>query len=87
MHTLRVCYCVFNRVWCTMTLNRCECCRGQGIVKGLGGMERDCGGCHGVGHVKVVVEPVAEPIVEPVVVVKRKRRTPAEMLADADKGE
>ena len=51
---------------------------------GLGGMERDCGNCHGVGHVKVVVEPVDVPAPAPVVVVKRKRRTPTEMLADAE---
>ncbi len=67
-----------------MTLSRCECCRGRGVVVGLGSMERKCGNCHGVGHVKVVVEPVADA--EPVVMVKRKRRTPAEILADADKG-
>jgi len=67
-----------------MTLSRCDCCRGLGTVVGLGGMERDCGNCHGVGHVKVVVEPVDVPAPAPVVVVKRKRRTPTEMLADAE---
>ena len=46
-------------------------------------MERKCGHCHGVGHVKVVVE-TADASKS---VVKRKRRTSAEMLADADKGE
>jgi excinuclease UvrABC ATPase subunit len=42
-------------------------------------MERECSNCKGVGFVKFVAEPV---------VVKRKRRTPAEMLmmADIDKG-
>ncbi len=70
-----------------MTLSRCECCRGRGVVVGLGSMERKCGNCHGVGHVKVVVEPVAVADAEPVVMVKRKRRASAEMLADADKGE
>ena len=72
-----------------MTLNRCECCRGRGIVVGLGSMERDCNECHGVGHVKVVPDAIVDaPVTADVVVkVKRKRRTPAEMLADADKGE
>ncbi len=70
-----------------MTLSRCDCCRGRGTIVGLGSMERDCGHCHGVGHVKVSVDPVDVPSSAPVVVVKRKRRTPAEMLADADKGE
>ena len=48
---------------------------------GLGGMQKVCGNCKGVGHVKVDA-PVDE------VVVKRKRRTPADMLmlCDTDKG-
>lgn len=58
-----------------MTLSRCDCCHGRRNIVGLGGMERVCGNCKGVGHVKVEVEAA------PVVVVKRKRRTPAEMLA------
>lgn len=79
MYTFRVCYCVFNHVWCTMTLSRCDCCEGRRNIVGLGGIQRACGNCKGVGHVNFKAEPV--------VVVKRKRRTPAEMLADADKGE
>lgn len=63
-----------------MTLSRCDCCHGRRRITGLGGMDRDCGNCKGVGFVKA-----DEPVVA--VVVKRKRRTPAEMLADADKGE
>lgn len=77
MHTLHVCYCVFSVAWCTMTLNRCDCCHGRRKITGLGGMERECGNCKGVGFVKFEAEPV--------VVVKRKRRTPAEMLVDNSK--
>lgn len=62
-----------------MTLYRCDCCDGRRNIVGLGGIQRACGNCNGVGHIKAVSEPV--------VVVKRKRRTPAEMLAAADKGE
>ena len=61
-----------------MALTRCDCCQGRRNVVGMGGMQRACSNCKGVGFVKEA---------EPVVVVKRKRRTPAEMLADADKGE
>lgn len=39
-------------------LVRCDCCNGRRTIVGLGGMEKKCGNCHGVGHVKVV-EPVA----------------------------
>lgn len=63
-----------------MALTRCECCDGRRTIVGLGGMKRDCDNCHGVGFVKI------EEILEPVIV-KRKRHTSAEMLADADKGE
>jgi len=56
---------------------------------GLGSMERDCSECHGVGHVKVMPDSVVDAplIAETVIKVKRKRRTPAEMLADATKNE
>lgn len=64
-----------------MTLNRCDCCDGRRNIIGLGGMKKACGNCKGVGFVKAVAE---SPVVT---VVKRKRRTPAEMLAAADKGE
>lgn len=70
-----------------MTLNRCDCCRGRGTIVGLGSMERKCGQCHGVGHVKIeVLKSVVDHVAADVVVkVKRKRRTPTEMLADSDK--
>ena len=63
-----------------MALNRCDCCHGRRNIVGLGGMQKACGNCKGVGHVKTDA-PVTT------VVIKRKRRTPAEMLAAADKGE
>ena len=63
-----------------MALNRCDCCHGRRNIVGLGGMQKACGNCNGVGHVKTDA-PVTT------VVIKRKRRTPAEMLAAADKGE
>lgn len=37
-----------------MTLLRCECCQGRKHVIGLGGMQKKCGNCMGVGFVKVV---------------------------------
>ena len=64
-----------------MSSTRCDCCQGRRTVVGLGGMVVDCSNCKGAGYVR------ADAPVETVVVVKRKRRTPAEMLADADKGE
>jgi hypothetical protein len=75
MHTLHVYCCVSSVARLTMTLNRCDCCHGRRKITGLGGIERDCGNCKGVGHVKCKADPD--------VVVKRKRRTPAEMLADS----
>lgn len=56
-----------------MTLSRCDCCNGRRHIVGLGGIERECDNCDGVGFVKVA---------EPVVVVKRKRAAPVEMMAD-----
>ena len=64
-----------------MTLSRCDCCDGRKQLVGLGGMTKDCGNCKGVGFVK------SQTVLDTVVTVKRKRRTPAEMLADADKVE
>lgn len=61
-----------------MTLSRCDCCMGRRKITGLGGMERECDNCKGVGFVKVA---------EPVVAVKRKRAAPVEVLAESDKGE
>jgi len=60
-----------------MTLSRCDCCHGRRHLVGLGGMERECSNCKGVGFVK------AAAAAEPVVVVKRKRRTPAEIMLAA----
>ena len=59
-------------------LSRCDHCHGRQKIIGLGNMERDCAHCKGVGFVKI------EEILEPVIV-KRKRRTSAETLADTDK--
>jgi len=55
-------------------LSRCDHCHGKKRMIGLGNMERDCAYCKGVGYVKI--EPV---------IVKRKRRTSVEMVADIDK--
>ncbi len=63
-----------------MAYVRCDGCDGRKLVVGLGGMKRDCPTCKGVGFTSDVAP-------ETNVVVKRKRRTPDEMLADADKGE
>lgn len=57
-----------------MSLTRCDCCDGRRNIVGLGGIQKACGNCKGVGYVKI-----DEPA-KTVVVVKRKRRTPAEML-------
>lgn len=65
-----------------MALNRCDCCEGRRTIVGLGGMRRDCGNCKGVGYVKAAADFDATPVS-----IKRKRRTPAEMLADVDKEE
>lgn len=56
-----------------MTLSRCDCCDGRRNIVGLGGMQRVCGNCKGVGHVK------AEVIAETVVKIKRKRRMPVKV--------
>ncbi len=58
-----------------MAFNRCDACDGRKKVTGLGGMIKDCPVCNGVGF---VAEPES---------VKRKRRSPAEIAADATKDE
>ncbi len=57
-----------------MISSRCDQCHGQTIVKGLGGMEKKCVTCNGTGYTRPL-EHIAE-------IIKRKRRTPAEMAAD-----
>ncbi len=59
-----------------MAYVRCDGCDGRKLVTGLGGMRRDCPTCKGVGFTSDVAPTT--------VVVKRKRRSPAEMLADKD---
>jgi len=46
-----------------MSLCRCESCKGRKIIVGIGGMEKECSRCLGVGYVKV--EVVAETKEEP----------------------
>jgi DnaJ-class molecular chaperone len=62
-----------------MALTRCDCCDGKRHIVGLGGIKKECSNCKGVGHIKVDAV-VADTVVK----VKRKRRTPAEMLADRE---
>lgn len=57
-----------------MAYIRCEVCKGRKKMFGLGYMLKDCHACAGVGFVAEAEEPV-----------KRKRRSPAEMLADVAK--
>lgn len=55
-----------------MAVERCHGCHGRKTHIGLGGMERDCLTCRGIGFVTAVeAEPicddvVAEPVYEPV---------------------
>lgn len=35
---------------------RCECCNGRKRIIGLGGMQRDCYECDGVGHLELIDE-------------------------------
>ncbi len=32
-------------------LIRCDCCQGLKRIKGLGGIEKDCPGCRGIGWI------------------------------------
>ncbi len=57
-----------------MVSSRCESCHGRTFILGLGGMQKKCVICDGTGYTRPL-EQLAE-------VIKRKRRTPAEMAAD-----
>lgn len=59
------------------SINRCEACLGKKKMMGLGSMMKDCMVCRGVGYIKAA-------LCKTEIVVKRKRRTPAEMLADKE---
>lgn len=39
-----------------MAITRCEMCMGKKTILGLGCLIKDCPGCKGIGHVKVVDE-------------------------------
>ena len=42
-----------------MACNRCESCKGQGKVVGLGCMQKECPACAGVGYIAVDEKPVS----------------------------
>jgi DnaJ-class molecular chaperone len=39
-----------------MSVTRCDCCKGQKEINGLGGMKKECPECYGVGYVKIEVK-------------------------------
>lgn len=57
-----------------MAYARCEMCAGRKEIIGLGAIKKKCPECKGVGYID------NDSLVA--ISVKRKRRTPAEMLAD-----
>lgn len=60
-----------------MQTTRCDICKGQKTITGLGCLIKDCPGCKGAGHVKIEQEQPIESAMQSVIEAQSDEQTRA----------
>lgn len=55
-------------------LVRCDCCQGLKRIKGLGGIEKDCPGCRGIGWIAPPEPELVAALSETMDIAKPKKK-------------